>query len=149
MMNLNFLIIPLATSLLVYMLDFAFGHPSEDKWHHKEIMSFYPLWLAKNKLKKYNLYYDLHNQLIQNLKNAITNSDRFLINEEFKKIVYDTGKQYFTWEYAAGMCPICFGFWVNFITSSYFFLLIDKNISTFILSLLVGHLFTRLLNKYG
>lgn len=157
----TFLILAVTPALLVYFLDFTFGRPSDEKPGTNDIFFSYTFALCKWRLKRMNAWAALagqYNDGIGKIKSAVELAQ---FKKSFKKIVFDTARPLFTWENAAGMCPICFHFWVHLGLNACFFI-VGKNIYflannfcllnylvTFVLPFLTGHLFIRLLKKYA
>lgn len=139
----------LLPALLVYMLDFGMGEPGNDSPNVHGLLSFWPQYLAKQALKKAGAWDMLYKQYLDQVNFATDGLQLARINTEFKKMVFQQGRELFTWQYAAGMCPICFHFWINifFIISVNIFYF-EVNIITFIPQLLIGHFFIRLFKKH-
>ena len=141
--------VALFAPLLVYMLDYAFGQPGNEKWNDKELLSGWSFLLAKRRLKKDNAWQQKFHQLNENLLKATNAYDRKMILKGFKQAVFIQARETFYWEKAIGMCPICFHFWVSlflFSVVNYFYL--QVNIFYFTLYLLFSHLIIRLLKKF-
>lgn len=144
-----FLSTALFAALLVYMIDYGIGKPGDEKVNYKALLFIYTFFISKITLKKFGLWNDLELQYREQMDSANSLSHRHQIQDQFKEMVFQTARPFFTWQSVVGMCPICFHFWLNIIfliTVNYF---VQKvNIITFGLHLGLGHLFIRALKKY-
>ena len=149
MYNETYLFLALFSALLVYLLDYSFGQPGNEKWNSQELLSGWSFLLAKRRLKRDGAWQGKHQQLLNQLKEAKTPYDEKMIYKSFRQAVFAQARETFYWEKAAGMCPICFHFWITLITfiavNIFYF---EVNIFTFILYCLVSHLFIRILKKF-
>lgn len=94
-------IVPFSFSLVI---DVCFGRPADDEPDIKAIFFVYPLWLAKRRLEKYGLYKPLIDTYdISNLSKAQADD----LGRSVIRMIFTEGRKYFTWEYGAGMCPVC------------------------------------------
>lgn len=152
-MNYSFLIPSILAALTAYMLDFGFGHPSAENYNPHSLLFRYPLFLAKKQLKKMGLYADIITQLETALHNAPTIEQERIVAQNFTKVVYERGRQFFTWQYAFGICPICFSFWINvFFSILNFLVCLTNNVSfteQIFLACLANHLVIRIIIKYA
>lgn len=136
-------------ALAIYMLDFGFGHPSSDHPNTKALLAFWPLFLAKKALQKAGVWADLYDQYTDQIMAATNGLQIANIKKQFKQMVLQQGKDLFTWQHFAGICPICTHFWPNlFFISLVNIFFLKENIIIFMLTLLLGHLIIRVLSKY-
>ncbi len=117
MVELSDLLIGVMCGALTMFLNYCLGSPSSKKFSPYEIFSNYTVLLAKRRLKQVGLFYTYKNELGSNLQRASTVSERIAINNDFKKMLYEVAEPYFTWERAAGVCPVCTGVWITLGTS--------------------------------
>ena len=136
-------------ALLVYMIDYGIGRPSDEKPGYGSFLFGYSFYLAKRRIVKAGLHKALYGQLLEQLSNAKNNLERARIKKSYKEFVFTQGREMFTWEKAIGMCPVCFHFWVTF-----FILLIGNiffykvNIITFGLMFVISHALIRIFKKF-
>lgn len=86
---------------------YAIGDVYSSNTNQHAILFKYSYWLAKNRLKKEGLF----EQFLE-LKNSVKNS---LQKKDYKLLVVNNAKEYFTWENMAGMCGVCTFFWVSLL----------------------------------
>lgn len=149
MWNEIYFVVAVFSALLVYILDYAFGQPGNEKWNDSELFSGYCFFLAKRRLKKDKVWKEKSKQLSENLMKTTIPYDRKLIHKSFRHMVFNQAKETFYWEKAIGMCPICFHFWVTliiFLTVNIFYFRVNINIFT--LYFLISHLIIRFLKKF-
>lgn len=149
MFNETLLFFSIFAALLVYIIDYGFGNPGGDNWNDSELLSQYSFLMAKFKLKRIGAWEKLEKQLDDQQRAAQSQKELLEIDKSFRKIVFSTAQPLFTWEKAAGMCPICFHFWASF----FIFVLVNifvlkESIIIFTLYMLISHFFIRLLKKY-
>lgn len=148
MFNQFYFSLSLLCALFVYMLDYGLGKPADEKFSIKELLFGWSFYLAKRRLKKLNALRELTLQYMQMLQDA-NGEQRTLAHNNFRQIVFQKGREFFTYEMILGMCPICTGFWVTF----FIFLPVNifyyqVNIFIFTLYFLLSHLFIRILKKF-
>jgi len=132
----------LLASCLTIFLNYIIGKPGSE-FSPYEIFSSYTVWLSKKRLKKLNLFYQYDNQCRENLRRALTNSDRLRLENDFKIIIYSAAEPFFAWERMVGMCSVCTGFWISLITGICFY----QNF-VYLLSVIVfSHIIIRVINK--
>jgi hypothetical protein len=157
---IQLIFIALFPALCVYFLDYCFGKPGDEIWNDKAILSKYPYLLAVRRLKLVGLWPKLAKQLAEQLReNKADRAHTARLRAEFKRIVFTTAKPFFFYEYAAGLCPVCFHFWAHNIFAAFYFLvnknifLVNKfgafeNVCIFVVPFLTGHLLLRFLKRY-
>lgn len=142
-MILYYCLIGALAGCLTLFLNYCIGKPGSKEFSPHEIFSFYTVWLSIRRLQDVHLYDDYIKQYNENLLRASQKHEILTLKNEFKKMLYDAADPFFTWERAAGMCPVCFGFWVSLIVgilfSHYFVYLITI--------IVISHLTIRVLNK--
>lgn len=134
-------------ALLVFMLDYAFGGPGNEKWNDSELLSAWAFFLAKRRLQKDGAWQGKQSQLLESLATAKTEYDKKLIRKSFRQAVFSQAREVFYWEKAVGMCPICFHVWVTIIVFLVTYFYFPVNIYTFGFSFLLSHLLIRILKK--
>lgn len=96
-------LVPFSFSLL---LDLCLGKPAAEEYDRKAIFFGFSLFLAKNRLRKAGKLKDIEDTYSPNM-----NSKDLVIRQaatmEFKKVVFEEGRQFFSWELGIGMCPFC------------------------------------------
>lgn len=151
---LEILFIALAASSLNTFLNYAIGKPSGE-FSPYEIFSRYTVWLSIRRLKKLNLYHGYMQQYEDNLKRATKPHEVIQLNNDFKKILYNAADPFFTWERAAGMCPVCTGFWITLISSTIHRLVtvnilkvpFYENLLYLVSVIAISHILIRIFNK--
>ena len=133
------------SALFIYLRDSGFGKPGDEKVNYKALLFWWPFFLSKKALQKAGLWNNLHQQYLAQIKNAQNNIEKANIRIQFKEIVFVKGKELFTWQYIAGICPICTHIWF-FLSLNNFFVI--QNFSIFVMQLLYAHLILRILKKY-
>ena len=114
MFNNFYLSLSILCALLVYILDYGLGKPADEKFSTKELLFFWSLFLATRRLKQLNAWFALKKQHEQMIMTATSDAaSRVTIDNNFKIIVFQKGREYFTYEMMLGMCPICTGFWIT------------------------------------
>ena len=148
-MNETYFPLAIFSALLVYLLDYSFGQPGNEKWNSQELLSAWSLFLAKRRVKSDGAMSNLITQLQEQLSTAVSPYDKKIIRKNFNQMLFAKARETFYWEKALGMCPICFHFWITlFLFSTVNIFYFKVNIFTFILYLLISHLFIRLLKKF-
>lgn len=138
------LIIELAlfSASLTLFLNYCIGKPGSE-FSPYEIFSNYTVWLSIKRLQNVNLYSHYAHEYNENIQRANTISEIISLKNDFKKQLYEAAEPFFTWERAAGMCPVCFGFWVSLITSLFF----TYNFFAIASIVVISHITIRILNK--
>jgi hypothetical protein len=134
--------IGILSGFFTLFLNYCIGKPGSE-FSPYEIFSSYTVWLSIKRLQKIGLYPTYVSQYNENLRNANSQAQIIDINNDFKKMLYQAAEPYFTWERAAGMCPVCNGFWVSLIVSI-FFTHIFFEIAAIVV---ISHITIRILNK--
>jgi hypothetical protein len=142
-MMIDVVVISILSAFLTMFINYTIGKPGSEKFSVYEIFSFYTVWLSKRRLKKVGLLYQYRNQFNENEKRIETESALIQLKNDFKKIYYEAAEPFFTWERAAGMCPICFGVWISFFMSLFFY----STIMEFVIVIITAHIVIRLLTK--
>ena len=137
------IIIGILSGCLTMLINYCLGKPGSKEFSPHEIFSFYTVWLSRRRLKEAGLLYQYNDQYNNNLKRTITKSDRIALDNDFRKIMYEAAEPFFTWERAAGMCPVCFGVWVTIFTGLYF----SHNLVDLLTIIVISHVTIRILNK--
>lgn len=136
-------LIPFSFSLLV---DVCFGRPAKEDFDIKAIFFFYPLRLAKRRLIKAGQYADLYSSFSTNL-----NSQDVLIrktaNDQYKKVVFGMGREYFTWELGFGMCPVCTNVRFSILFSLIMVAAFGFNLATILFITCFSNLYILIYNK--
>src|SRR5688572_6613011 len=132
----------LVSAFITIFLNYCIGKPGGE-FSPYEIFSRYTVWLSIRRLKDVDLYRTYISQYNENIQRANTKSEIIELKNDFKKMLYNAAEPFFTWERAAGMCPICTGFWVTLFTS----LIFTQNIIEIIVIVVISHVTIRLLNK--
>lgn len=134
-------------ALFIYMLDYGLGKPGDEKPVYGSLLSAWAFYLAKKALG--SLYISLNQQYRDQLSNAKNDLEKMQIKRSFREIVFMQGRQLFTWQKIAGMCPICTHFWFSlilfFLVNIFYF---HVNIIIFTLYFLLSHFLIRLLKKW-
>lgn len=139
----NPLLIGLWLGLLTLFLNYCLGRPGSGDFWPQEIFSFYPLQLARRKLKKLGLYPLYQQQYQEGMKQGKTKAEQRQFKQDFKKVIYQAAEPFFTWERAAGMCPVCNGVWLSIGGG----LLFTTHPAILLIIVLVSHVVIRTLNK--
>lgn len=134
--------IGILTACLTLFLNYCIGKPGGE-FSPYEIFSRYTVWLSIKRLQRINEYQKLVSQYNENISRAQTQAEVINITNDFKKMVYNEAEPFFTWERAAGMCPICTGFWITLFTS----ILLTQNFFDIAAIVVISHITIRLLNK--
>lgn len=142
-MFLEVLIIGILAAFLTVFLNYTIGKPGSDKFSPYEIFSFYTVWISKRRLKQVGLWDYYQDQYYDNEERVLSEAQRILLKKDYSKIYYDAAEPFFTWERAAGMCPICFGVWVAGIVSIFF----TQDWLNLLIVILISHVIIRLLTK--
>lgn len=132
----------LIAACLTLFLNYCIGKPASE-FSPYEIFSSYTVWLSIRRLKKVGLYYQYAEQYEDNLKRAKTVHEVISLKNDFKKILYNAADPYFTWERAAGMCPVCTGFWISLFVA----ILVSLNIFNILEIIVLSHIIIRIANK--
>jgi hypothetical protein len=149
MYNQIYLSISLIAALFIYLLDYGFGKPGDEKPNYQSLLFFWSFYLAKKRLKKMQGWNTFQQQLDEQLATADTLMQKARVIASFKEIVFLTARPFFTYEMILGMCPICTHFWVSLLFFSTVNIFCFKvNIITFGLSFLLSHLFLRIAKKF-
>jgi hypothetical protein len=96
-------IVPFSFSLLI---DLCLGKPAAVDFDKKAIFFFVSYNLAKLRLLKNGTFKTLLSGFKQGLDNedpAIRNTTRMTL----KNVVFESGREFFSWELGVGMCPYC------------------------------------------
>lgn len=151
------MILALLTSFLVIFINYCLGKPGSE-FSPYEIFSSYTVWLSRRRLKKVGLISIYEKQYKENILRIESISQAIQFKNDFKKILYDAADPFFTWERAAGMCPVCFGVWVSVIISFSTLLFPENLFSVFLLTkyfalnlliiIVTSHIGIRALNKF-
>lgn len=146
MINSYMILVGIMCGLLTMFLNYCIGKPSSPKFSPYEIFSFYTIWLVKHRLKKIGLYYEYVKQFGYPSKSAFLNTPlhaRITRKHEAEIVMYNAAEPFFTWERAAGMCPVCFGVWVSVICGFFFI----ENIIDLLIIVITSHATIRIFNK--
>lgn len=102
------------TALLSFLLDYCLGRPSGN-FSPYEIFSRYTLFLAESRMKKIGLWSDFYKQRQEAgaLTSSLAELDETITS--FDKMMVQRASDFFTWERAVGMCPVCTNVWINVI----------------------------------
>lgn len=136
------LTIGVLAACLTLMINYGLGKPSGE-FSPYELLSGYTVWLSIRRLKVVGLYKNYQKQYSDSLGRATTKSQMISVKNDFKKMIYNAADPFFTWERAAGMCPVCTGFWVSLICALFF----SNNLSEIIGITVISHITIRILNK--
>ena len=134
--------IGILSAFLTLFLNYCIGKPGSE-FSPYEIFSGYTVWLAKRKLKIVGLYNQYENQLHDSFKQTNSLYKRIEITNDFNKIIYNAAEPFFTWERAAGMCPVCTGVWISLITALCF----TNNLIEVSVIIVTSHITIRILSK--
>lgn len=139
-----FLIITIGvlSAFLTIMINYGLGKPSGE-FSPYELFSRYTVWLSIKRLKNVHLYDDYIKQYNQSIIRANTKSEIISLKNDFKKMLYNAADPFFTWERAAGMCPVCTGFWISIFSA----ILFTNNLSEIIGITVISHTTIRIINK--
>lgn len=147
-------ILSVFVAFLVIFLNYCFGKPGSEKFSPYEIFSFYTVWLSKRRLKQVGLLSTYESQYEENEERAKKKSDLISLKNDYNKIFYEAAEPFFTWERAAGMCPICFGVWVAIICWNVFIAIFNYhgftlvyNFVFLLIVIIISHVIIRLLTK--
>ena len=132
----------LLASAVTIFLNYCIGKPSTD-FSPYEIFSSYTIWLSIRRLKEVGLYDQYSEQYHDNLQRVKTKHEVISLKNDFKKMLYNAADPYFTWERAAGMCPVCTGFWISLIIA----ILATGNILHILEIVVFSHIIIRIANK--
>lgn len=135
--------IGLLSGFLTVFINYLIGKPASVEFSPYEILSSYSVWLSRRRLKRMNLYKQYEQQFNDGIKRTNTHHEVVSFKNDFKKIIYQAAEPFFTWERAAGMCPVCSGVWVSLAAGLYF----TQNLLYLLIIVLVSHVTIRLLNK--
>jgi hypothetical protein len=134
--------IGLFAAFFTLFINYCIGKPGSE-FSPYEIFSSYTVWLSIKRLQNIGLYSDYAHEYNENLKRVNTIAEILRLKNDFKKQLYEAAEPFFTWERAAGMCPVCFGFWVALITSLFF----THNFFVIACIVVISHTTIRILNK--
>lgn len=134
--------IGLICAFVTLFLNYCIGKPGSN-FSPYEIFSSYTVWLSIKRLQNVGLYNLYAQQYTENIQRANTQSEIISLKNDFKKQLYEAAEPFFTWERAAGMCPVCNGFWVALIISLFF----STNFFDIAAIVVISHITIRLLNK--
>lgn len=139
---IDFIIIGILVGFLVTFLNYCLGKPSGD-FSPYEVFSNYTVWLSKRRLEEVGLYKQYCKDYNENLLRTNSKHEVLTLKNDFKKMLYNAADPFFTWERAAGMCPVCFGFWISLISGLFF----TNNIVNLLIIIVTSHVIIRVLNK--
>jgi hypothetical protein len=122
--------------------NYCIGKPASE-FSPYEIFSGYTVLLSIRRLKVVGIYDTYRQQYEENLSRMKTKSEIINLKNEFKKMLYNAADPFFTWERAAGMCPVCTGFWISLFIG----ILVNQNISGIIEIIVLSHILIRITNK--
>jgi hypothetical protein len=142
-MNYDILLIGLISGFLSIFINYCIGKPSSEKFSPYEIFSGYTVYLSIRRLKKLGLYSEYEKQYNQGISLTKTKAEVINFKNDFKKMLYEAADPFFTWERAAGMCPVCNGAWLSLICGICF----TYNLVFLIIIVVVSHVTIRTLNK--
>ncbi len=149
-MNISILIFLLLLSLtpvgFSMLLDFTLGHPGKDEINNKAIFYGYTFWLAKRRLIKEGLYYELEKGFLEDSKNFTDKIVKNNLYTNFRRSVVMNAKDFFTWEHAFGICIFCTGAWISLLFGVLLYIFGIINIYFIILVIIFSHLLLRKLN---
>ncbi len=134
--------IGILSGLLTMFINYCIGKPASE-FSPYEIFSGYTIWLSKRRLKKIGLYNKYEKQYNENLIRTNERHEIISLKNDFKKMLYEAADPFFTWERAAGMCPVCSGVWTSIIIG----LLFTQNLVYLLIIVLISHIIIRLSNK--
>lgn len=129
------------------------GKPASKEFSPYEIFSSYTVWLSERRLKEVGLWDQYSEQYHDNIKRLETKHGLISFENDFKKMIYDAADPFFTWERAAGMCPVCNGVWLSLLSGIFFYTTHDTNFDLLrifvhlLLIVLVSHIVIRILSK--
>lgn len=144
--KLSFLIagIPLAISLLI---DVCLGHPAKEQgFDSRAIFSNFSAWLAKLRLKRFRMYDGIKDTYITNIKADIP-FVKHVAKQAFKEDVFNTAKEYFTWELGFGMCPVCTNIRISIVVALVCFFVFNLSWIVLILIPCFSNLYLLIFNK--
>ena len=147
----DFLILIVFPALLVFFIDYLIGRPSDEKFSINDIFSGYTFLLSRLRLHRMGVLQVLKIQLSSQLSAAKTKKEIADIQISFRRMVIETARPYFSWEKAAGMCPVCFHVWIfvaNYLYQTEKIFFSFENIITFTFNLTISHLIIRVLKKF-
>lgn len=100
------LILSLIPFSLTLLLDLCLGKPAAEEIDRKAIFFGFSMFLAKNRLRKAKKLKGIHDTYMPNL-----NSKDPVIKQaakmEYRRVIFEEGKFFFSWELGFGMCPFC------------------------------------------
>jgi hypothetical protein len=140
---MNTYVIGILAGFLTHFINYCIGLPASKEFSPYEIFSGYTVWLAKMRIKKLGLWKQYEEAYQNNMHQDLTKASAYTVKTEFKRLLYNAAEPFFTWERAAGMCPICSGFWVSLAVGLRF----SKDFVSVTIIILISHIVIRLLNK--
>lgn len=141
-MIFEIIIIGILCGFCTLFINYCIGLPSNG-FSPYEIFSSYTVFLSIRRLKRLGLYSKYQSQFQQGLALTKTKDQVITFKNDFKKIIYDAAEPFFTWERAAGMCPVCSGVWISLFSGIWF----TQNLLYLLIIVVVSHITIRLLNK--
>lgn len=102
------------------LLDFALGLPgahydpfiTDSEINTHSIFFLWSFYLALSRLQENKILTKVQNGLREELESEDP-IIRNLAKHQFRLKVFVTGRDFFTWEYAVGMCIFCTNFWIS------------------------------------
>lgn len=137
------ILIGIFSAFLTVFINYCIGKPGSKDFSPYEIFSGYTVWLSIRRLKNVGLYKQYWQQYIDSYNRTKDLHEVLALKNDMKKIYYEAAEPYFTWERAAGMCPVCFGVWMSVITSIFF----AKNFIHLLIIIVISHVIIRIINK--
>ncbi len=149
------LFISLVAASLTLFLNYCFGKPSGE-FSPYEIFSSYTIWLSIRRLRSLGLYQEHLTQYEVAVKKARSVHEVLTIKQQFKSILYNAADPFFTWERAAGMCPVCTGVLVTLGTGLVAEIVLNllpglsfsENLLYLLSIIFISHVLIRLINKW-
>lgn len=96
------------------MLDFGLGYPGHkdpSEINTKGFLFWWSLFLAKKALSKEELK-DLSDRYPEPCDTSLYKE---IYIKQYKTEIFTTGREFFTWQFAIGMCIYCTNFWISII----------------------------------
>lgn len=148
---LLFCLVGIISACLTIFLNYCLGKPGSEKFSPYEIFASYTIWLSKRRLKKIGLWDKYQKLYHQGLADSKAKHQRLTYEKEFNLMLYEAADPFFTWERAAGMCPVCTGFWIALITGIIFTFQNNfwsfNNFFNLVIIIVISHVTIRILNK--
>lgn len=140
-------LVPFSVSLL---LDLCFGKPAAEEYDRKAIFFGWSLLLAKRRLKQAGKFKEIEDTYLPNL-NSKDLTIKHSAEMEYKKVVFEQGRDFFDWELGVGMCPFCTNVRASILFSLLYLLLFSVEPGSFLIATLVpcfSNMYLLFFNKF-